>query len=64
MVCSKCQSQRMRRIRREGFVRVILAPIFGYYPWRCSVCRTEKLVRTRGVRRSSSDVMTQREQTS
>jgi len=57
MVCAKCQSPRMHRIRREGFLRVALAPLFGFYPWRCSVCRTEKLIRTRGIRKrhESSD---------
>ena len=51
MVCMKCQSHRMHRIRREGFLRVALAPLFGYFPWRCSVCRSEKLLRTRGKRK-------------
>ncbi len=60
MVCPKCQSHRMHRIRREGFLRVNLAPLFGYFPWRCSVCRTERLLRTRGARRSSHESTVQR----
>jgi hypothetical protein len=56
MVCPKCQSHRMHRIPRKGFLRTALAPIFGFYPWRCSVCRTEKLLRTRGTRRRTHDL--------
>ena len=62
MVCSKCQSHRMRRIRREGILRAYLAPLFGYFPWRCSVCRTEKLFRNRGQRRSATDLIAQRDE--
>jgi hypothetical protein len=51
MECPKCQSDRMHRIKREGLLRVTLAPLFGFFPWRCSVCRTERLIRTRGLRR-------------
>ncbi len=53
MVCSKCQSHRMHRIKRQGFLRVRLAPLLGYFPWRCSVCGTEQLLKARGVRKST-----------
>lgn len=50
MICPKCHSFRIRRIRREGFLRKRLAPIFGYYPWRCSTCGTVQLLKARGKR--------------
>jgi hypothetical protein len=55
MVCVNCQSHRLRRITREGFLRTTLAPLFGYFPWRCSVCRTEQLLKVRGKRTNASD---------
>ena len=48
MFCTKCHRDRMRRIKREGFLQVWLAPLFGYYPWQCSNCATEHLLRARG----------------
>lgn len=51
MFCATCQSYRMRRIKREGFLRLKVAPLFGYYPWRCSVCGTVRLLKARGVRK-------------
>jgi hypothetical protein len=55
MVCTKCQSTRMRRIGRVGFLRRKLAPLFGYYPWRCSICGTVQLLRARGERMRTYD---------
>jgi hypothetical protein len=54
MHCAKCQSHRMRRIVRVGFLRKVLAPIFGYYPWRCSACLTEVMLHSRGKKRRSA----------
>jgi len=48
MICPKCTSYRIRRIKREGFLRRSLAPLFGFYPWRCSTCGTVQLLKTRG----------------
>jgi hypothetical protein len=45
----------MRRIKREGILRKWLAPLFGYFPWRCSSCQVEKLLKSRGKKRSSED---------
>jgi hypothetical protein len=56
MVCAKCQSNRMRRIKRVGFLRTRLAPLLGYYPWRCSLCATEKLLRARGHYESTPEM--------
>jgi hypothetical protein len=64
MVCSTCHSRKMRRIMRKGFLRVKLAPLFGYYPWRCSVCRKEELLKVRGYEKRSSHTVDQLSQTS
>jgi hypothetical protein len=48
MICTKCKSYRIRRIKREGFLRRKLAPLFGFFPWRCSTCGTVQLLRARG----------------
>jgi len=55
MMCSKCRCHRMHRIRREGFLRVKLAPLFGFYPWRCSSCGAEHMFRERGERKRKPD---------
>jgi hypothetical protein len=52
MICAICQSHRMRRISRKGLLRKVLAPLFGYYPWRCSSCFTEFMLKSRGQRRT------------
>jgi hypothetical protein len=51
----------MHRIKREGFLRVKLAPLFGFYPWRCSACGTEHMFRDRGERKSKPDADNARE---
>jgi hypothetical protein len=48
MICTKCKSYRIRRIKREGFLRKRLAPLLGFYPWRCSTCGTVQLLKTSG----------------
>ena len=55
MMCPECQSHRIRRLTRRGFFRARLAPLFGYYPWRCSSCGTEQLLRARGERKRKHD---------
>jgi hypothetical protein len=55
MVCAKCKCPEMRRIHRVGFLRETLAPKFGYYPWECSNCRNQQLLRSRGNRKRSHD---------
>jgi len=46
--CPKCDQDMLTRIARRGFFRNHIFPIFGYYPWECSGCRREVLVRQRG----------------
>ena len=48
MICTNCKSSRVRRIKREGFLRKKLAPLFGFYPWRCSNCGTVQMLKMRG----------------
>ncbi len=55
MICTRCKSLRMRRIKRQGFLRKMLAPLFGYYPWRCSTCGTVQLLKARGQRTRAQD---------
>ena len=41
----------MRRLGRAGFLQAKVFPLFGYYPWECSICRRKRLLRLRGKRR-------------
>jgi hypothetical protein len=50
MVCPKCQGNRMHRLMRAGFVELKVAPLFGYFPWRCSDCKAELFLRERDER--------------
>jgi len=51
MQCSKCKANGMYRIRREGFLRKRICPLFGYYPWKCRQCESIRMERTRGDRK-------------
>ncbi|MGA3080644.1 MAG: hypothetical protein ABSD44_04590 [Terracidiphilus sp.] len=62
MICSKCQSHRMRRMKREGFLRKVLLPLLGFYPWRCSYCQEEHLLRVRGKKKTQTDAAQEREE--
>ncbi len=57
MICANCKSNRIRRIKREGFLFKSLAPLFGFYPWRCFTCGTVQLLKMRGrpARKHSAD---------
>lgn len=57
MICKKCKSYRIRRIKREGYLQTKVAPLFGFYPWRCSNCGTVQLLKMRGrpARKRNSD---------
>jgi hypothetical protein len=37
--CFWCSSTGLRRMRRSGFLRRVILPLFGYYPWECMSCR-------------------------
>lgn len=55
MLCPMCHGQKLRRIKREGFLHTKLAPIFGYFPWRCSSCGKMQLLRIRQEWKHSED---------
>jgi hypothetical protein len=50
--CAKCGSHKLRRVERKGFLQKKVYSFFGYYPWRCSTCRTRFLLRKRDYRAS------------
>jgi hypothetical protein len=52
----------MRRIKREGFLRKIFLPMLGFYPWRCSYCQEEHLLRERGKKAGQADAGKPREE--
>jgi predicted RNA-binding Zn-ribbon protein involved in translation (DUF1610 family) len=51
LVCPKCGSSHMRRVKREGFWQVKFWPRFGMFPWECAQCRQTSLFRCRGERK-------------
>jgi hypothetical protein len=51
MECPECHSSKIQRIKRKGFFQTRLAPLFGYYPWHCSECRKDHLLKVRGERK-------------
>lgn len=57
LTCPHCRREQLARIARRGFFRQKLCPIFGFYPWECSMCRRQFLLRKRGgaYRKSSSN---------
>ncbi len=50
--CRKCGSDRVYRVEREGFMEEKIYPLFGYYPWRCKICRDHVMVRKRKLART------------
>jgi hypothetical protein len=50
MQCPECHRGELRRTGRKGFLEQNLYGRFGYYPWRCPVCRHRMLVKNRGQR--------------
>lgn len=52
MVCPNCHSPKMRRTKRVGLLQTKLLPLFGFFPWFCSNCKTGRWLRKRTERRS------------
>ena len=46
--CPRCGSNYLRRMSRVGFWEEKIYPIFGYFPWRCSGCGGNFLIKKRG----------------
>jgi ribosomal protein L37AE/L43A len=66
LTCPHCRREQLARIARRGFLRQKLFPAFGFYPWECSMCRRQFLLRKRGgvYRKSSQKSSPVQEQTS
>lgn len=45
--CSKCSSERVRRVERKGILERRILKLLGYYPWRCATCRTKFFLKRR-----------------
>ena len=45
--CPRCEARYMKRIKRAGFAQKVVYPIFGYYPWRCTKCLGNFLLKQR-----------------
>lgn len=46
--CTLCGGERVRRMDRHGWKEQLLFSFFGYYPWRCSTCRSKIFLKRRG----------------
>ena len=51
LVCPKCGSGHVRRVRREGFWQIKFWSRFGKFPWECAQCRNVTLFNCRGERK-------------
>ncbi len=51
MECPKCKDRALRRMKRQGFLRESVYPLFGYYPWQRRSCKAEILLKSRGQRK-------------
>jgi hypothetical protein len=50
LVCPTCGKPTLHRIARKGFMQRVIYAGLGYYPWLCSGCKTEQLMKNRGAR--------------
>jgi len=52
MKCRKCKwAGDLIRMKRAGFLEQKVYPLFGYYPWKCSICGVKRIIKFRGDRR-------------
>jgi hypothetical protein len=51
LMCPACRTQTLRRTERKGFMQRLIYAGFGYYPWKCSTCKSIQLIKNRGRRR-------------
>ena len=49
--CPRCSAEHMKRTRREGFFKQRVCAAFGYYPWRCTKCLGNFLLKRRALHR-------------
>lgn len=45
--CSLCGTDRVRRMERVGLREKWIYSLFGFYPWRCSMCGGKIYLRAR-----------------
>lgn len=50
--CPLCGKNGLRRIGREGFIDMVIRPLFGYYPWICYFCREKISIKLRSWERA------------
>ena len=50
LVCQTCRTQTLHRIARKGFMQRAIYSRFGFFPWKCSMCKTVQLIKNRGKR--------------
>jgi len=55
MECPECSRGEFRRTTRKGFLEKSIYSLFGYYPWKCPVCRFRTLLKSRGERLTDRD---------
>jgi len=46
--CPRCKSTRIARVKRSGLLQRFVFHRFGLYPWECSNCRKNFLLKNRG----------------
>lgn len=51
VLCPRCGSEYMKRLRRVGFLQGKIYSVLGYYPWRCTKCLGDFMLRRRGAPR-------------
>ncbi len=54
--CPSCKRKSLKRKPRQGMLHRWISPIFGYYPWHCSTCGGNFLIKKRGKVRQHSVV--------
>jgi len=52
LYCKECNSHRVFRIFRKGFLQERIYPWFGFYPWKCKDCKSCMFYRKRKMSRA------------
>lgn len=56
VVCPKCASTNVSRVRRQGFLQNLIYPRLGKFPWLCGDCNNEYYSPARGKRKRRKTV--------
>jgi DNA-directed RNA polymerase subunit RPC12/RpoP len=56
-LCPLCEHKSLKRKPRKGMLHRWISPIFGYYPWHCSTCGGNFLIKKRGKSRKRSSAV-------